>query len=164
MARPKWPRFLFAAKSRDTDHRRETMLNKRGHNFKTLKQQGEWAQLLFMARAAEIGLAVPHPYGDSASYDVGIEHHGRLLRVQVKSVKYHRHGAFTCNIVGSTRERYLPDTVDLFAIYLVTEDIWYIIPFQATRTKSLQLVPTSKREKYQRYREAWHLLRETASR
>jgi hypothetical protein len=135
------------------------MRNKPRRNFKTLKQQGEWAQLLFMARAAEIGLAVSHPYGDSASYDVGIEHQGRLLRVQVKSVKYHRHGAFACNIVGSTHRCYPPGRVDVFAIYLIPLDLWYIVPFEATKTASLQLVPTAKGQKYEMYREAWHLLR-----
>lgn len=46
------------------------------------KQRGEWAELCFMARAAGRGLSVTRPHGDSASYDVGIEHNGRYVRVQ----------------------------------------------------------------------------------
>jgi hypothetical protein len=47
------------------------MTQKRGCGFGTYKQQGEWAELCFMARAAGQGLRVLKPYGDSASYDVG---------------------------------------------------------------------------------------------
>jgi hypothetical protein len=140
------------------------MTPKCGRGFKTLKQQGEWAQLLFMARAAELGLAVSQPYGDSASYDVGIENHGRLLRVQVKSVTYQRDGSFTCNVVGPGGKRYRRGCVDLFAIYLIPLDLWYIIPFEATGgSTSLQLAPGRKGQKYERYTEAWHLVRQSFS-
>ena len=61
------------------------MTQKPGHGWGTYKQQGEWAELCFMARAAGLGLRVSKPYGDSASYDVGVECDGRILRVQVKS-------------------------------------------------------------------------------
>src|SRR5256885_5452296 len=68
--------------------------------FTHFKQQGEWAELLFMARAAEHGLAIARPWGDSAPYDVAIvatNAHSRrrpsLLRVQVKSTQcQRRHG------------------------------------------------------------------------
>ena len=52
---------------------------------KTCKERGEWAELCFMARAADRGLNVSRPHGDSASYDVGVEQNGRFLRIQVKS-------------------------------------------------------------------------------
>ena len=45
-----------------------------------------------MARAAARGLSVTRPHGDSASYDVGIEHNGRYVRVQVKSTSFCRKG------------------------------------------------------------------------
>lgn len=47
-----------------------------GLGFATCKEQGEWAELCFMARARQIGLAVLKPYRDSPQYDVGIEHKG----------------------------------------------------------------------------------------
>ena len=53
--------------------------------FKTCKEQGEWAELCFMAKAAGMGLKVLRPFGDSSSYDVGVELPDRILRVQVKS-------------------------------------------------------------------------------
>ena len=58
--------------------------------MKTCKERGEWAELCFMARAAERGLNVSKPHGDSASYDVGVEQNGRYLRIQVKSTTFCR--------------------------------------------------------------------------
>ena len=49
------------------------------------KPRGEWAELLFMARAAEHGLRVIKPYGESGRYDCVVESGGRFLRVQVKA-------------------------------------------------------------------------------
>ena len=129
---------------------------------KTCKQRGEWAELCFMARAADRGLNVSRPHGDSASYDVGVESNGRFLRVQVKSTTYERRGQYTCNIVGPKRERYGRGKLDFFAIYLVPLDVWYIIPYaMAEKNASLNLTPRKGR-KFSRYMEAWNLLRGAA--
>ena len=125
---------------------------------KTCKQRGEWAELCFMARAAERGLNVSKPHGDSASYDVGVEHDGKFLRVQVKSTTFRRKGSYTCNIVGPKRQRYARGRLDFFAVYLVTIDVWYIIPFEvAEGNQSLNLTPR-KGHKFSQYMEAWKLL------
>ena len=131
-----------------------------GRQFGNCKQRGEWAELCFMARAAGMGLCVCKPYGDSAQYDVGIEHDGRMLRVQIKSTTYSREGAFTCNVVGRGHKGYVAGVVDFFAIYVVPANVWYILPFAATAgTVSLQLSPGREGERFQQYLEAWHLLR-----
>ena len=52
------------------------------HTFKTFKERGEWVELQFMAAAALRGFRVLKPWGDSLQYDIGIDHQGRLLRVQ----------------------------------------------------------------------------------
>ena len=123
------------------------------------KQFGEWAELCFMARAAERGLNVSKPHGDSASYDVGVEQNGRFLRIQVKSTTFRRKGSYTCNIVGRKRERYGSGLLDFFAVYLVPIDLWYIIPFEvAEGNLSLNLTPR-KGHKFSQYMEAWNLLR-----
>ncbi len=122
------------------------------------KERGEWAELCFMARAVERGLAVSRPYGDSTSYDVGVEHEGRFSRVQVKSTTFCRKGSYTVNLVGARRERYPRGKVDFFAAYLVAIDLWYILPFDVVEGNlSLNLTP-SKGDKFGQYMEAWHLL------
>jgi hypothetical protein len=138
-----------------------TLAKSRSERMGSRKQQGEWAELCFMARAAEIGLCVCKPYGDSAQYDVGIEHGGRILRVQIKSTTYSRDGSFTCNAVGPGHKGYPAGVVDFFAVYLVPLDVWYILPFEATGgIVSLQFRPGKRGSKYSRYMEAWHLLAE----
>jgi hypothetical protein len=83
-----------------------------GSEGKTCKQRGEWAELCFMAGAADRGFNVSKPHGDSASYDVGVEDNGRFMRVQVKSTTFRRKGSFTCNIVGPKRRRYASGKLD----------------------------------------------------
>jgi hypothetical protein len=130
--------------------------------LRTCKEQGEWAELCFMARARQMGLTVLKPYGDSSAYDVGIEVGGRLLRVQTKSTTFRRGGNFTCNLVGPGGKAYREGTVDYFAVYLIPVDVWYILPFEKTRktSVSLQFTPGKAGHKYEAYREAWHFLRE----
>jgi hypothetical protein len=48
---------------------------------------------------------------------------------------------------------------DFVAVYLILEDLWYIIPTKMLRGKfSIRLYPGLKRSKYDPYREAWHEL------
>jgi PD-(D/E)XK endonuclease len=130
-----------------------------GSEARTCKQLGEWAELCFMARAADRGFCVSKPHGDSASYDVGVEHNGRFMRVQVKSTTFRRKGSYTCNILGPKRQRYTSGKLDFFAIYLVPIDVWYIIPFEIVQENhSLNLTPRSG-HKFFHYMEAWNLLR-----
>lgn len=130
--------------------------------FKTNKARGEWVELCFMAKAAGKGLPVSKPYGDSSSYDVGVECEGRILRVQIKSTIYHPPGtqSFALALHGSKYQQYAKGTVDFFAIYLIPIDAWYILPFEAAGGKlTLHFTPGGKREKHKEYREAWDLLR-----
>src|SRR6266851_4807010 len=84
--------------------------------------------------------------------------------VQVKSTIYkRRNGVYSLNVMGPQRKKYSPGTVDFFAILLIPVDDWYIIPFEVMgRTNSsIHFTPGGMRQKYERYLEAWHLLRET---
>jgi hypothetical protein len=117
---------------------------------------------MFLARARREGLIVSKPYGESAPYDVLADWHGRFWRVQVKSTLYkRRNGEYSLNVLGRRRQAYGANELDFFAVYLIPIDAWYIIPYEeAGRAhKSLHFTVDSKRHKYRRYREAWHLLR-----
>jgi len=127
---------------------------------KNPKRRGEWAELRFMAEAAQRGLSVSKPWGDSERYDVGIEHNGQYQRVQVKSVSWHSGLTYRCGI-GCSRA-YKSSEIDFFAIFIVPEELWYIVPVQmalATGNRTLCLTPSRKKNRYEVYREAWHLLR-----
>src|SRR5258708_34112822 len=73
--------------------------------FRNFKERGEWVELQFMAQALRKKLRVSKPWGDSGSYDVGIEHRGRLLRVQVKSTSYRLSNGYQCSCTPNARSK-----------------------------------------------------------
>jgi hypothetical protein len=130
--------------------------------IKNSKRLGEWAELEFTAAAAKHGLQVFNPRGDSASYDAVIETHGHFLRVQVKSTTSLRpEGCYKCN-VRPARGRYKRGDFDFLAVYVIPEDLWYIIPANRIVTPkktAILLYTKSPTARWAPYKEAWHLLR-----
>jgi hypothetical protein len=132
------------------------------NHIKNPKRRGEWAELRFMADAAQHGLVVSKPWGDSERYDVGVEHNGQYRRVQVKSVMCHKGASYRCKIGGrGTFRAYKNDELDFFAIFIVPEELWYIVPVRAALgpgNQTICLTPSRKRNRYEVYRDAWNLL------
>lgn len=140
--------------------------------FNTFKQRGEWVELCFMTAAALHGYHVLKPSGDSLPYDVGIEQSGGLLRVQVKSTSARKGGGYLCRLRhgGRCEKRYQLADVDLFALYVMHAQAWYLVP--ASRVLSpvpkmyIRLYPDGPPRRgrhtpdhdYEPYREAWPLL------
>jgi hypothetical protein len=139
---------------------------KHWQRFPSLKQRGEWVELQFMAQAALHGYHVLKPWGDSLSYDVGIERVGHLLRVQVKSSTYRRGTGYYCEFKpGNYRKGYSLKQVDLFAAYVIPTNAWYLIPAAALLRHAIQglklcpvLPPQRCPYTYEKYCEAWGLL------
>jgi hypothetical protein len=123
------------------------------------KLRGEWAELHFMLRAAELGLILARPWGDNAPYDVAVDHCGHFLRVQVKCTLQRREkNSYRC-CLDHNGIPYTPDEIDLFAAYVIPANAWYILPLAATHSQpDILLTPTRKNSKYAPYKEAWHLL------
>src|SRR5882762_10288710 len=96
-----------------------------GTSIKDPKQRGEWAELRFMSRAAEHGLRVSKPWGDSARYDFAVEHGGLFLRVQVKSTTQKRRHCYFVRI-----QLYTDSEIDFLAAYIIPEDAWFILPIE----------------------------------
>lgn len=127
-----------------------------------------------MWQAMERGLIVSKPFGDSASYDVIVEkprkhNHrghrgrgGRLLKIQVRSVlRMNGRGYKVDARRGYHRRPLMPDEADFVAAYVAPEKAWYIVPVRAfAPANHLSLYPQVKKSegKWERYREAWHLL------
>lgn len=114
-----------------------------------------------MARAAENGLTVTKPWGESARYDVAVEREGVFLRVQVKSTAYRVGKAYVCNVRSDNHlHPYSEQEIDYLAAYVIPEDIWYILPARvAVALKgNIWLSPLKPGHKYERYKEAWELL------
>lgn len=126
------------------------------------KLRGEWAESVFMARASEQGLPVSKPWGEMCSYDFVIGKTGRFVSVQVKSTISKLETGYACAVRGG-HKAYPAGSFDFLAAYAVVDDAWYIIPAELTRGKRcIALYPNSPTAKYEKFREAWHLLREAA--
>ncbi|MFZ0199375.1 MAG: group I intron-associated PD-(D/E)XK endonuclease [Candidatus Sulfotelmatobacter sp.] len=103
-----------------------------GCRIKDPKERGA-AELYFMALAAGQGLKVSNPYGGFASYDVGVEDAGPILRVQVKcTMSRHAKGGYSLNIRGPKYRGYPRGTVDFFALYIIPTDDWYTSPMPSS--------------------------------
>src|ERR1700733_11691994 len=120
---------------------------KYGATIRHSKRRGEWAEMCFMTRAAELGLQVSKPWGDTARYDFIVEKSRRTARVQVKSTICRRNMGYACK-VGDCSGAYEGDPFDFVAAYLIMEDLWYIIPERMVRGKAaVGLYPRLKRSK-----------------
>ncbi|HLZ43401.1 MAG TPA: group I intron-associated PD-(D/E)XK endonuclease [Candidatus Sulfotelmatobacter sp.] len=123
------------------------------------KARGEWAELRFMTRAAELGFRVTKPWGDNAPYDFAVESRGHFLRVQVKCTRQKRWNSYRCHL-DSNGHPYRRDQIDFIAAYVIPTATWYILPIGATHGKpDILLAPQRPDSRYEKYREAWHLLK-----
>jgi hypothetical protein len=132
-----------------------------GMSIKYPKQRGEWAELVFMARAAEHGLIVAKPWGESSHYDFAVERGQGFLRVQVKSTMSKQKNSYVCSLSGN-RVFYTPEHIDFLAVYIIPLDLWYLIPSAAALrgNRRLRIAPEYWKSIYRPYREAWHLLKQ----
>jgi len=138
-------------------------MGQRGTQFKNAKERGEWAEVRFLSRAMEQRFRVAKLWGDSAPYDLMVEQHGIAHRVQVKSTIRgpKAGGAYPCHMPMGKRRVHMLEEIDFVAAYIIQLDLWYIIPagVVAKRKGSIWLSPWRRQSKYERYLEAWHLLR-----
>jgi PD-(D/E)XK endonuclease len=123
------------------------------------KRRGEWAELRFMSSAAERGLCVSKPWGDTSHYDFVVEHPcGRFLRIQVKSTASRKHKGYAVRTRGS-QGAYPPNAFDFVAAYVIPEDVWFIIPEPIIQGMTTIIVcPGVEGSRYEEYRDAWSLL------
>jgi hypothetical protein len=163
-ARPPSRAFLFWAENRVPGSR----VVDKCKLFKTFKERGEWVELRFMTKAVEQGFKVSKPWGDSSSYDVGVENGPNFLRVQVKSTTVRTGTGYFCQFKPHflKKQDYTVQQIDLFAAYVIPEDVWYLIPAsiilgpqRKTGLMLFPMVPLKKnRYSYEAYKEAWPLL------
>jgi hypothetical protein len=129
--------------------------------IKDAKHRGEWTELNFMSRVTERGFNVSKPWGDSCRYDVAVERSGHFLRVQVKSTIARQSGGYVVAIKSSRCQYYTRHQLDFFAVYIIPEDVWYILPAKVIigLRGHFLLAPRRSPQKYEAYKEAWHLLK-----
>ncbi len=62
-------------------------MKNRGMKIKHPKLRGEWAELRFMTRAAEHGLCVTKPWGETARYDLVIRARCGAAGVRMRAIR-----------------------------------------------------------------------------
>ena len=133
---------------------------KTAHKIQDKKKRGEWVELRFMAEAAERDLPASKPFGDSENFDVVVGRPGKFVGVQVKCTTFRSKNGegYVCSVCSS-HKLYRAGSFDFLAAYVVPEKAWYILPAKEIMGMlSVSLcTPTSR---YEKYREAWELLRE----
>ena len=134
--------------------------------FKNFKERGEWVELRRIAPRFRYPQPKPHGLSHKTAYDVGVESGSRILRVQVKSTTSRIGSGYLCRLKPNpATEPYTEEQLDFFAAYVIPEDAWYLIPAGVVLLSrgDLMLCPVQPRKydryKYERYREAWSLLR-----
>lgn len=122
------------------------------------KKRGVWAETVFVARAAELGLQVGRPIAEAGPFDCVVGTSGKFVAVQVKCTiaKVHSAKGYVCT-VKCNNKKYQPGDFDFLAAYVIPEDVWYIVPEEAIRGQG-SICLCSPMPKYERYREAWDLL------
>jgi PD-(D/E)XK nuclease superfamily protein len=134
-------------------------MEKRKPKITNKKLRGEWAEMVFLARATELGLQVSKPWADSRSYDFVVGRPGHFVAVQVKSTVFELEQGWVCK-VRSGNKPYPRGSFDFLAAYIVFEDAWYIIPeAEVEGMENISLHTETNRGNYEKFREAWHLLR-----
>jgi hypothetical protein len=91
--------------------------------------------------------SISKPWGDSGSYDVGVQHGPDILRVQVKSTTVRTGTGYFCQFKPNyfRKQDYTVEQIDVFAAYVIPQDVWYLIPaaiiLGPTRKTGLMLFP-----------------------
>jgi len=129
------------------------------------KRMGELSELDFLRKAMGMGMIVSKPWGDSYRYDFICDVNQKLWRVQVRSTEY-RFGARGYAVhasvyVGRKIVGLTPKDIDVLIGYIVSRDIWYVVPVRAfTPRKNLWFCPdgSKKGAMFEKYREAWGIM------
>jgi hypothetical protein len=125
-----------------------------------------------MCKAASLGFGVAKPYGESERFDFIVSSTDGLWRVQVKSTYKTRGRGYRINAFGNRNHGvslYTKEQIDLLVVYLVPEDMWYVIPVEALgERQSIFFYPKGTfypngnqrgLRRYEKYREAWWLMK-----
>jgi hypothetical protein len=136
----------------------------------TSKQLGEIAEAEFIAKAVGMGFVVAKPWGDSEPYDFIVNPKKSFVfwRVQVKSAHtLGADGGCSFRAHDHNQRSYTSEDIDALVAYARPMNAWYVMPVRVVEElKSLMLYPESRklRSRFERWREAWEVLRRAVRR
>jgi hypothetical protein len=134
------------------------------------KRAGELSEAAFVLKASEMGFLVAKPWGDSERYDFILDAGWRLWRVQLKSTAVLHGRGYEVqpiySVYGKGKAGYTAEEIDALVVHVRPLDVWYVLPAEAfLPRKNLRFYPDieCRAARWERYREAWHVLRGKSS-
>jgi hypothetical protein len=122
------------------------------------KRTGEAVEAAFLAKVCRLRIPVCKPWGDSERYDFVVDWGKGFWRVQVKGGSYYERSKYQVGAGGKGRP-FTKEDMDFVVVYIVPEDLWYVIPIEmAEGLSALWFNPRSTRSRFEKYQEAWCLL------
>lgn len=128
------------------------------------KSKGELTEMLFMVAATKQGFIVSKPFGDNQRYDFIIDGGEGLHRVQVKATYIKDQHAtrgdryrINASFGASHKKSYSNKEIDILAVYIAPEEVWYIIPVREIENrKTFGFRPHLKSKgRLEKYKESW---------
>jgi len=120
------------------------LFNLQAVGLNTRKRRGEVAEAAFLAKASSLGFGVSKPWGDSERYDFVLDSGRKFWRIQVKSTERFAESRYRVKTSG-WKDTYTRDEIDFIVVYIVPEDLWYIVPIEAAVSrKGCASIPTAK--------------------
>lgn len=122
------------------------------------KRLGNIGEAKALAWFTENRFPVSIPFGDNETYDLILDFHGKLLKVQVKTSSIINNEVITFYLRSSRHNRegqhlYTPEEVDLFILYhSVVKQLYAVFPNECGVTLSLRVSGSTARE-YKNVRE-----------
>ncbi|MBI2968884.1 MAG: endonuclease [Bacteroidetes bacterium] len=140
------------------------------------KLKADIAESAVITELLKRGFNVLKPVGDRLPYDLAIDLHGSLVRLQVKCAWFNeKDEAYYVDVRRTKtnrrqmiRKRYGLNDFDFAILFILESHVFYIIPISAFMgfSSTISLVETKKRQrepKSREYRERWDFLSAWAS-
>lgn len=135
------------------------------------KLKADIAESAVITELLSRGYSVLKPVGDRLSYDLAIDHNGRLIRLQIKTAWFNElKGMYLVdnrrtrtNRRKMLRKSYSNADFDFAVLYIHDKRVFYIMPVEIFNgyASSIAIVEDMKRQRPPRsaeYRERWDLL------
>lgn len=131
--------------------------------------QGRLSELKFSQIALSQGYMVSEPIHPHSIYDYIVDNGEQLLKIQVKSCRSidgfrskgkDRYRVDISHGSGNNKKPYPEGVLDYFAIHLVNEDVWYIIPqSELNNQRYVGLYAENPESMYHQYKNNFDLLK-----
>lgn len=105
---------------------------------------GNLTEMIFDVEAGARGISISKPVTGFSVYDRVAEVGGVMKKVQIKSVSSKTKNTYRIRLRKSRNQKYTKDEVDIFAIYIVPLNVWYIMENDGTESVCVSRIQDKK--------------------